>query len=122
MSQPRTDDRKEVIAKAERLLKGISNDGNWQAWRDGNQGINISNDYPFKGEHCGASVVKGLPRAWSPHFVGISVFSLPAEFNVSRFKDEDADFIAAAPRLVRQLLALLTETPRPDPETGESKS
>lgn len=100
--------RASVLAEAERLLKDISNDGNWQAWRSGNQGINISSQSPFKGTLVGASEVKGLPRAWNPHFVGINVFSLPEEFNVTRLRDEDADFIAAAPRLVRDLRSLIT--------------
>lgn len=97
----------DTIKEAEKLLANLSNGGNWQSYRDGNQATNISSQFPFKGEHCGASTVNGLPRAWNPHFCGIDVFSLPSEFNVSRFRDADADFIAAAPGLVRKLIAAL---------------
>ena len=97
----------DVIARAKRLVEKLSNGGNWRSMRQGNQAVNISSQYPFKGEHCGASIVEGLPRAWNPHFVGIDVFTLPKEFNESRFTDADADFIAAAPALVRDLLALI---------------
>lgn len=108
-----------LIAQAQGLLNGLSNDGHWRSWKDGNQAVNIQNQSPFKGEHCGASIVEGLPRAWNPHFVGINVFSLPKEFNVSRFRDEDADFIAAAPQLVRDLLEALLASGGPRPKTPE---
>lgn len=102
----------ELVQKAETLLRGLSNGGKWRSMRAGNQAVNITG--PQTGDHCGASVVEGLPRAWSMHFVGINVFSLPKEFNVSRFTDADADFIAAAPRIIRELLAALPVQRGPD--------
>lgn len=110
------------IEDAERLLGAISNGGDWRSMRDGNQAVNISSQYPFIGDHCGASVVEGLPRAWSPHFVGISVFTLPKEFSISRFRDADADFIAAAPRIIRKLLDLLERPRQNDAPPDEARA
>ena len=108
----------EGIEKAQKLLAQLSNNGEWQSWRDGNQATNITG--PQTGDHCGASIVKGLPRAWSMHFVGINVFSLPKEFNISRFRDADADFIAVAPQLVRELLDALIRSGEPVADGQES--
>lgn len=66
--------------------------GPWRSMREGNQFLNCK--YLPTAKCVGASRVDGLPRPWNPHAV-ISFMKLDAA-EVSRFKDEDADFIAHA--------------------------
>lgn len=70
--------------------------------RDGNQYIKTERITPVL---VGASRVEGLVRPWNPYsfFNGIH---LTTEFETARFRDADADFIAAAPT---DIAALITE-------------
>lgn len=86
--------------------------GPWRSMRDGNQYINVEMD-PRKGKNTifpagrgqlvGASRIAGLPRPWNPWWVGDSCS--PETQETTRLRDEDADFIAAAPQMVDDLLA-----------------
>lgn len=78
--------------KALRALADAATPGPWRAMRDGNQYIQTGKLTPTL---VGASRVDGVARPWNPYsfFGGIK---LHAEFETARFKDADADFIAAA--------------------------
>lgn len=90
--------REAIIEEAERLLKDIT-PGEWQADRSGID----------DGAYHPAIVYSKRPHA----------HGRPEILYVATLKDfygnEDAEFIAASPRLVRDLLALL-ETPQEQPE------
>ena len=94
----------------ERLAKRASR-GPWRSLRDGNQYVNTF--YLPTAKVVGASRVDGLVRPWNPHALVAFGFK-PAEYETSRFIDEDADFIAAAPEDVAYLLDLIAEQGRPD--------
>lgn len=70
--------------------------GPWRSMREGNQRYGDSEQF-----FCGASRVDGLPRAYNTQYV-IPAIHLE---HVSRFKDEDADFIAHARDDVPALIA-----------------
>lgn len=83
----------------------------WRSMRDGNQYLNgkYGQEYStaFSENNCvGASVVEELPRAWNPFY---SQDATELE-GVSRFRDDDADFIAHAPTDIDYLDAALTKS------------
>lgn len=83
------------LGELEKLLERIS--GPWRSMREGNQYLNDG------AEVVGASRVDGLDRPWNPRYV-----IAPSDLEeVSRFRDDDADFIAAAPAAIRFLLSRL---------------
>jgi hypothetical protein len=73
--------------------------GPWRSMRDGNQYLDGD-----RNKLVGASRVDGLKRPWNPWFVK-SALELES---VSRFKDEDADFIANAREDIHWLLEQLS--------------
>jgi hypothetical protein len=93
-----------LLAKCTEALSKLSNGGNWRSMRDGNQYVETR--YMPTAKCVGASRVDGLVRPWNPHAYVAFGFK-PDEFETSRFVDADADFIADAPKLIRQLLELL---------------
>lgn len=84
----------EIRNLAEELLAlaGKATRGPYRSMRDGNQYIDTR--YMPTCKLVGASIVEGLVRPWNPH--AMLSFGLKAsEHEVVRFKDADADYIAA---------------------------
>ena len=88
-------DKLEALEKAATL-------GPWTSTRDGNQFIET--DYLPTAKPVGASRLAGVKRPWNPYAL-ISFGFRPTEYETARFKDADADLIAAVrnslPRLLR---------------------
>lgn len=80
-------------------LRRKATQGHWRAMCEGNQFIDNHKTI------VGASRVDGLPRAWNKHYVK-SAFELE---DVSRFRDEDAAFIAHAANHYAAVAAALIE-------------
>lgn len=98
MSQPRTDDRTKVIAEAERLLANITPDD--------------CHVQRMRYEHGGGRMYRAVPTP-EQRYLGEEDRTLI----IDAYNEGDREFYFAAASVVRQLLALVTETPRPDPET-----
>ena len=73
--------------------------GPWRSLRDGNQYVRYN---PGTQELVGASRLDGVERPWNPY----STRPLAEDADTVRFKDEDADLIAAMRRALPKLLAV----------------
>lgn len=85
--------------KAIRARADAATAGPWTTWQDGNQFVDppmkYSNDALRRTVH--AVIVRGLPRAWNPWWVGHEdAKTSHKSHGESRFGAEDAAFIAAA--------------------------
>ena len=88
-----------IKARAEKATPGP-----WRSMRDGNQYINTG--YIPTKKCVGASKIEEIPRPWNPH--AYLAFGMSAEmFEISRFLDADADFIAQAREDIPALLSAL---------------
>ncbi len=86
--------------------------GPWTEWQDGNQYIDPPREYSSGGPRhvVAAVIVKGLPRAWNPWWVGHKEPEANHRAHgESRFKAEDAAFIAHAREDVPALLTLVEQ-------------
>jgi len=102
MTDPTTPAQVDLV-KLEALAKAAT-PGPWMSLRDGNQYIETSYLPTAKG--VGASRIPEIARPWNPHAYVRFGFR-PTEFETARFKDADADFIAAMNPAVA--LALIAE-------------
>lgn len=89
------------LAELERLEREAT-PGPWQSLRDGNQYVKTMH---LEAELVGASRIEGVLRPWNPH--AYVAFGMKAEqHEIVRFKDADADMIAALRNNASALITL----------------